>query len=171
MKPRTAGRSRARSSSTFCTAAEPAGHAGLISGAQVLTLKGERCVEALRVGDHVLTRGGALPLTRIDVISALVPCVYVIAGSLGHSRTDRDALLTADQMIFLRDWRATAVFGQPSALVPAQKLVDGEFVRDLGQQLVTLYRLFCPMPQILFADGLNLGTADTAPGPAVRPAA
>lgn len=133
---------------------------GLIEGAQLLTLKGERSVESLRPGDHILSRAGAVPVVRIDVLSAVVPAVYVLAGSLGHSRTDRDALLTADQIVHLSDWRAAALCGQQSALVTARDLVDGEFVRDVGQQLVTLYRLYCPRPQILFADGLELCTAD-----------
>ncbi|GFE52326.1 hypothetical protein So717_40790 [Roseobacter cerasinus] len=138
----------------------PGSFHGLIEGAQLLTLKGERAVESLRVGDHVLSRRGAVPVMRIDVLSAVIPAIYVLAGSLGHSRTDRDALLSADQIVHLSDWRAAAFQGQTSALVRARSLVDGEFVRDVGQQLVTLYRLYCPSPQILFADGLELCTAD-----------
>lgn len=169
MKPRTVGRPAAPTRSSLRSSAEQPGFAGLISGAQVLTLKGELSVDALRVGDHVLTRAGAMPVIQIDVVSALVPAVYVIAGSLGHSRTDRDALLTADQMVFLRDWRASALSGQRTALLQARQLIDGEFVRDVGQQLVTLYRLYCTAPQILFADGLDLGTADADLDTVARP--
>ncbi|WP_299674468.1 Hint domain-containing protein [uncultured Roseobacter sp.] len=160
MTPRTVRRPIATDTAGSCDQAQTAGFAGLISGAQLLTLKGAQAVETLCVGDRILTRNGAVPVTRIDMLSALVPAVYVIAGSLGHSRSDRDALLSADQMVFLHDWRAPVLRGRRTALVPAHALVDGEFVRDVGQQLVTLYRIFCDAPQILFADGLTLGTAD-----------
>ena len=37
---------------------------------------------------------------------------------------------------------------------------DGDMIRDLGLTPVTLYRIFCDQPQIINADGLELGTAD-----------
>ncbi|WP_299776771.1 Hint domain-containing protein [uncultured Roseobacter sp.] len=162
MKPKTAGRVGSEHCPTGHGAPRDHRFAGLVSGAQILTLKGERPVETLRTGDHVLTRSGAVPVIRIDIVSVIAPAVYVIAGSLGHSRPDRDALLTAHQTIHLRDWRALAFCGANKALVEAACLVDGEFVRDLGQQLVTLHRIFCAAPQVIYADGLELGTADTA---------
>ncbi len=42
----------------------------------------------------------------------------------------------------------------------AGDLVDHEFVRDLGFLPMTLYRVICDTPQVLYADGLELGTAD-----------
>lgn len=160
MSPKTAR----RLSTSHCPTGHRATHnplfAGLVSGAQVLTLKGELPVEALRAGDCVLTRRGAVPIARIDVISVITPTVYVIAGSLSHNRPDNDAFLTADQMVQLRDWRALAFCGKDTALVQARDLIDGEFVRNMGQQVVTLYRIFCSTPQVFYAEGLELGTAD-----------
>ncbi|WP_299967962.1 Hint domain-containing protein [uncultured Roseobacter sp.] len=136
------------------------GLAGLVTGARVTTNTGERSVEALSPGDVVLTRSGAAPITRVEALSLVAPVVYVIAGSLSHNRTDRDALLIADQTIYLQDWRAAAFCGAPAALVEARRLIDGEFVRHLGQHAVTIHRVFCDTPQILLADGLELGTSD-----------
>ncbi|MEM9638777.1 MAG: Hint domain-containing protein [Pseudomonadota bacterium] len=163
MKPKTAGRVGSDSCPTGYGTPQNALNAGLVSGARILTLKGECAVDDLRVADRLLTRSGAVPITRIDVVSLIIPTVYIIAGSLGHSRPDRDALLMADQTVLLRDWRAPALFGQPVALVRASALVDGEFIRDLGQQVVTVHRIFCATPQIFYADGLELGTADASP--------
>lgn len=157
MKPTTAGRKDGASCRAGDQAACSAASAGLVSGARIITLNGEQPVDDLRVGDHIVTRGGAVPITRIEVLSLIAPVIYVIAGSLGHSRTDRDALVSADQLIHLRDWRAAALTGQPSAFVPAERLVDGEFVRDLGQQLITLHRIHCAAPQVIYAEGLELG--------------
>lgn len=160
MTPRTA----MRLSRSHCPTGHRSAHdpqfAGLVSGAQILTLKGEQPVDDLRAGDCVLTRRGAVPVVRIDVVSLVVPTVYVIAGTLSHNRPDRDAFLTADQMVHLRDWRALAFCGRETALVQARDLIDGEFVRNMGQQVVTLHRIFCDTPQVFYAEGLELATAD-----------
>lgn len=160
MKPKTAG----RAGKSFCPPdyriAPNARFAGLVSGAQILTFQGEQRVDDLSAGDCVLTRRGAVPILRIDVVSMVAPTVYMMAGTLGHGRRDTDALLTADQTVCLRDWRAQAFHGQQTALVPARALVDGEFVRNLGQQVITLHRIFCAVPQVFYADGLEMGTAD-----------
>ncbi|MDW3182127.1 Hint domain-containing protein [Roseobacter sp.] len=162
MKPKTVGRVGNRRCPTGDGALEGVRFTGLVSGARILTLKGERPVDGLRAGERVLTREGAVPVTRVEVVSMVVPTVYIIAGSLGHCRLERDALLTAQQTVHLRDWRAPAFCGTRNAFVEAAQLVDGEFVRSLGQQVVTLHRVFCATPQVLYADGLELGTADTA---------
>lgn len=162
MKPKTAGRVDSEHCPTGCGVRQRIQYTGLVSGARILTLNGERLVDDLRAGDRVLTREGAVPVTRVEVVSVVVPTVYIIAGSLGHRRLERDALLTAHQTVHLRDWRAPAFCGTRNAFVEAAQLVDGEFVRSLGQQVVTLHRVFCATPQVLYADGLELGTADTA---------
>jgi hypothetical protein len=137
---------------------------GLVSDARIFTFKGEYAVQDLQVGDRVIARdGGMIPIVRIETISLIARAIYVIAGSLGHSRPDRDTLLAADQTVFLRDWRAQAFAGQEAALLPARALVDGEFVRDIGLQAMTLHRIFCADPHVLYADGLELGTADARP--------
>jgi len=65
-------------------------------------------------------------------------------------------------MILIRDWRARALFNSDRALVAARALVDGEFITDLGKVETTVYQIFCDGPHILYADGLELGTADAA---------
>lgn len=162
MKPKTAGRTSGNIPPTGRSAQPNMSGVGLVSGARILTLRGEQPVETLRAGDRVIARGGgAIPLTGIDVVSMVTHVVYIIAGSIGHSRPDSDTLLTAEQPVLIRDWRAMALYGAPHALVPARRLIDGEFVRNLGQQAVTLYRLHCAAPQVVFADGLELGTANS----------
>ena len=134
---------------------------GFVHGARVLTMKGARAIEALRPGDYVITRGnGAVPVHRIDQRSMVVPAVYVLAGSLGHHQPDLDSLLPASQTVLLRDWRAQALAHTDEAMVTIDRLIDGEFVRDVGLQTLTLYSVFCAAPQVLYADGMELGTAD-----------
>lgn len=161
MKPKTAGHVHGGLNQTGRMTPANTSNTGLVSGAHILTLNGMQPVESLRVGDPVITRAsGVAPITDIEVISMITPAVYIIAGSIGHSRQDRDTLVTADQTIMLRDWRAQVLFGQSHALARASSLIDGEFVRDLGQHPVTLHRIYCASPQIVYADGLELGTAD-----------
>ncbi|MBW4708511.1 Hint domain-containing protein [Roseobacter sp. YSTF-M11] len=161
MKPKTAGR--------VGGGYRPAGHmaqatspfAGLVAGASIPTLNGNCAVEDLCPGTHVITRNaGAIPIERIETRSVVTQAVYVIAGSLGHDRPDRDSLLSGAQRVLVRDWRAKAFLGQTQALVPAQALIDGEFIEDVGQRALTLFRIFCGAPRILYADGMELASAD-----------
>ena len=58
--------------------------------------------------------------------------------------------------------RARALFNSERALVAARALVDEEFITDLGEEETTLIQIFCNGPHIIYADGLELGTADAA---------
>ncbi len=136
--------------------------AGLLAGTIVLTLEGEQPVEALRSGMRIITRDrGAVALRAMERHEAETGFVQIKAGSLGHTRPERDVTLPADQPVLIRDWRAEAVFGAAQALVPAGRLVDGEFISDLGLQTHTLYQLHFDALHVIYADGLELGTLTT----------
>tara|TARA_R110002049_G_scaffold10127_3_gene50493 strand:+ start:203860 stop:204381 length:522 start_codon:yes stop_codon:yes gene_type:complete len=136
---------------------------GLVQGAMILTLDGEIPVEFLSVGDKVITRdSGISKIQHIQRTTRKVRLIALAAGSLGHTRPERDAQLAGDQMVLIRDWRARALFSSERALVAARALVDNEFITDLGEQETTLIQIFCDSPHILYADGLELGTADAA---------
>ena len=170
MKPKTAGRGYGKShvmgsngpTARFATEDNVSLHSGLTADAQVVTLRGLCTVQDLRPGDRVVTRGqGAVAVTAVAHHSVVTRAVYVIAGSLGHHRPDRDTLLPAGQTIHVRDWRAQALNNSHSVTVTAAALVDGEYVRDIGFMPLALYRIFCAQPQIIYADGMELGTAGT----------
>ncbi|TMM54285.1 Hint domain-containing protein [Sulfitobacter sabulilitoris] len=136
---------------------------GLIKGTTLLTLDGEIPVEFLSQGDKVITRdSGIAKVDHIQTVTRRMRTIALAAGSLGHTRPERDALLAGDQMVLIRDWRAQALFSSDRALVAARALVDGEFITDLGVQDQTLFQIFCDGPHILYADGLELATADGA---------
>lgn len=143
---------------------------GLVRGALVMTTRGIRPVQDILSGDLLLTRGnGVVSVRRIEQQSLVARAVYVIGGTFGHRRPDRDTLLPAGQCVLLNDWRARALGGQDELAVPAKELVDGEFVRDIGLQPMTLYRIYCAVPQIIYADGMMLGTADLEPAVVTQP--
>ena len=132
----------------------------LATGTIVLTLDGAIPVEFINEGDRVITRDSGMAVVRhVRRSRARVNAVSVKAGSLGNTRPDRDAVLPASQELLIRDWRAEALFGASQALVPVSRLVDGEFIRDLGEQEIALVELVFDTPHILYADGLEVASA------------
>ena len=131
---------------------------GLCAGTIVLTLDGELPVEHLAIGDRVITRSSGTAILRDIVITqtVLTP-IRIKAGSLGHTRPDRDMLVAPEAQLHIRDWRAEALFGKPSAMVPARRLIDGEFVAEEMTRMVTLFNLVFDRPQVIYADGLEIG--------------
>lgn len=133
---------------------------GLLAGTTVLTLKGEMKVEDLRAGDRIITRDtgmAVLKSVRTSVVT-LAP-IQIKAGSLGHNRPDTDMLTAPDTMIHVRDWRAQALFGKTPALVPARRLIDGEFISQGPQAQLTVYNLSFERQHIIYADGVEVATA------------
>ncbi|MGB7244951.1 MAG: Hint domain-containing protein [Sulfitobacter sp.] len=162
MKPNTVRRVDGNDRDAGQTSPDIPAIAGLMSGAIILTLDGELPVEFLTSGDRIIARdsGTAIVETvREDIFE--IDVVRLSAGSLGRNRPERDVILTAQQPILIRDWRARALFDRDQALVPVQALVDGDYVTDLGKQQVRLFQIRCAAPHVFYADGLELGTADT----------
>lgn len=163
MKPNTVGRVSGENPQTGQYAPYASRDTGLLQGTIILTLEGEMPVEFVSVGDKVITRdSGIARVEHIQRTKRLVHTISLAAGSLGHTRPERDAILAGDQMCLIRDWRAQAMFSADRALVAARTLVDGEFIRDLGMQEQTLIQIFCDGPHILYAEGLEVSTADGA---------
>ncbi|WP_240484735.1 Hint domain-containing protein [Pseudoponticoccus marisrubri] len=133
----------------------------------MLTLDGALPVEFLEPGDRVITRDqGASTLRAVARRQIACRMIEIRGGSLGHTRPGRDIRVPAEQRVLIRDWRARALFGRPQALVPAARLVDGSFVRDLGMRQVDLVALRFDAPHILYADGLELASAPGLTAPA-----
>jgi hypothetical protein len=163
MKPNTVRRVGGADPQTGQYAPYASRGTGLLQGTTLLTLEGEMPVEFVSVGDKIITRdSGIAKVEHIQRSTRMVQTIAVAAGSLGHMRPERDALLAGDQMCLIRDWRAQALFSADRALVAARTLVDGEFIRDLGMQEQTLIQIFCDGPHILYAEGLEVSTADGA---------
>lgn len=132
--------------------------AGLVAGTTVLTLMGELPVEHLCEGDRIITRDAGVAVLRgLRAEVAEVALVRIKAGSLGHTRPERDVALGPGTPVLIRDWRAPALYGQPSAMVPAGRLVDGEFVASEARAVVRLFTLVFDRPHVIYADGLEIG--------------
>lgn len=131
--------------------------AGIAAGTKVMTLDGEMPVEFLTAGDRVITRDTGMAVLK-NVRTRKVACdvVHVCAGSLGHNRPEHDVALPSGQQILIRDWRAEALFGKKTALVSAEQLVDGEYVRSMGKGVMTVYELEFDTDHIIYAGGLEM---------------
>src|SRR6056297_3323659 len=159
MKPKTVGRDSSASGATT-----PAFSYGLMANSIILTLDGEKRVADLSKGDRIITRdAGMAPLRGMTQRQITCDTVLIKAGSLGHTRPDRDVTLPADHPILIRDWRAEALFNARQALVRAGRLIDGEFITAAGRQTLTTYELHFDRPHILYVDGLEVASeAQTA---------
>ena len=138
----------------------------------LLTMQGERRVDALAIGDRVITRdSGVATIRSVSVQRASAHSIRLRAGSLGHTRPDRDVLLPSGQPVLVRDWRAPAMFGARQAMVPVHRLRDDEFVTDAGTRDMTLHTLYFDAPHILYVDGLELASDAEAAARAAQQAA
>lgn len=149
--------------------------AGLPGMAQIVTAQGIRPVQDLRPGDRIITRdAGMAALARIAHQRVTCARVRILSGALGHARPDHEIVLPAAQRLLLRDWRARALYGRAQVLVPAARLVDGQYVSALPPGPMTLYSLHFDADHVVYAEGLELSCpamnipAPTAPGNGTR---
>ncbi|SLN45145.1 hypothetical protein TRL7639_02432 [Falsiruegeria litorea R37] len=169
MKPNTVGRAGGQSplSHPYST---PMDDIGFLSGTILLTQDGEMPVEFISAGDKIITRdAGFVKVQGVTRGLLTTRAISFAAGSLGDTRPDQDLILPAGQPVLIRDWRAKAMFGAPQAMVRADALLDGEFIRDLGEQEMELFQLRFDSSHILYAGGLELGAQTLAAE--IRPAA
>jgi hypothetical protein len=123
------------------------------AGTRLLTDRGAVAVEALEIGDHVLTAdGGSAPITwtglrRVDCHrhcepGAVLP-VCVAAHAFGEGLPARDLFLSPDHAIFAEN-----------VLVPIKHLVDGGAIRQVDMARVTYVHIELARHDILLAEGL-----------------
>jgi hypothetical protein len=130
---------------------------GMMAGTNVRTLDGVLPVEYLTPGDRIVTRNGARRLSSISVQSRkTIDLVRIRASTLGHDRPEQDLLLSPGQPVVIRDWRAQAIFGTPTAAVPAARLADGEFVCLETHRNAQLFTLRFDEDEVIYAEGLEL---------------
>jgi hypothetical protein len=137
---------------------------GLVIGTKILTMTGERPVEQLSAGDRLITRSGMHRLVEITRTWAQnLDVVHITEGVLDHDRPETDIFLAPSQAILIRDWRAMAIAGTPSAMIPAARLVDGEYIRHEILPEAQLFTLHFAEPVVIYAGGLELSCPAALP--------
>ncbi|SHE49221.1 Hint domain-containing protein [Loktanella atrilutea] len=133
---------------------------GVCAGTTIMTLNGEVSVERLAPGARVITRDTGMAVLRaVSVRTVRTAPIRIKAGSLGHTRPDRDMIVPPGAQIHIRDWRAQALFGAPAATVAASRLVDGEFLAVQALQDMQVYTLTFDAQHIIYADGIEMASA------------
>lgn len=138
---------------------------GLPGSAKILTVSGQVAVQDLEPGDRIITRqSGASRLLGLACETRLTQVVafhrLAVEGAGGLITT----ILPADQPVFLRDWRAQAMFGAKQALVAAHRLVDEEFVTHRIPKKMTLFNLHFEGLRIVYVEGMELAAGGLGSG-------
>lgn len=142
---------------TDSPAAEVTSVSGLTVGTTVLTLDGELPVQFLAPGDRIITRSGAKVLKSVDVsVLRDADMIRVSASALGHDRPEADCFIAPGQKIMLRDWRAKALYGQDVAMIEAQRLCDGDYIRPETVTEIRVFTLKFDRDEVIYAGGLEL---------------
>lgn len=153
-KPSPRPRARAGGKTHAC-------EAGLAPGTNVLTMDGAIPVEFLNPGDRIITRRGVRKLKAImrHNLPEGTPRVVLSADALG-GKPSTDITLMPGQRLLVRDWRARALWGKEIAAPQAARLVDGKHIRTETKGRQIMLSLYFGKPEILYADGLELASAD-----------
>jgi hypothetical protein len=153
-KPSPRPRARAGGKTHAC-------EAGLAPGTNVLTTDGAIPVEFLNPGDRIITRRGVRKLKAImrHNLPEGTPRIVVSADALG-GKPSTDITLMPGQRLLVRDWRARALWGKEIAAPQAARLVDGKHIRTETKGRQIMLSLYFGKPEILYADGLELASAD-----------
>ena len=88
--------------------------------------------------------------------------VRISESTLGADVPGEAILVTQEQPILIRDWRAKAMYGAAMAMIPARRLVDGEYIRAEVVADLRLYTLHFDEVAVIYAGGLELFCAPEA---------
>ena len=137
---------------------------GLLAGSTIATSMGWRAVEAMAVGDMVLTfDNGLQPVVEVRretfwVAEMMDPAayasVYVPAGALGNLQ---DLELLPDQGVLIESDAACDAYGDPFAVVAAKALVGYRGItRTAPRTRVEVITLVFAEEQVIYAGGGTL---------------
>jgi len=137
------------------------GQSGLFSGTQVATDQGWKVVEALCVGDKVLTfDNGMQPIARVhrevfwiegaSQAHALRP-VYLPAGAFGNRA---DLWITPDQGLFVESDTTRDAMGDPFAVIPARAVIGyRDAVAAMPRDLIEVTIISFAGEEVIYVDG------------------
>lgn len=130
---------------------------GVGFGTPILTMEGVFPVEYLSRGDRIITRAGARLLRAVEVaVCSDAEMVLISHDILGQGRPNTDLIVHPGQPILIRDWRAKALYGSAQAMVPAARLVDGDYIRFERIAEARLFTLRLEGEAVIYAGGLEL---------------
>lgn len=133
-------------------------HVGLCADTIIYTMDGELRARDIAPGDRIITRNAGMAVLRgVRHKRVTFDAILIKAGSLGHNRPKDDMILPAGTKLLIRDWRAQALYASAQKMVPAEDLIDGEYVTRLEAQEHDIVELIFDAPHVLYAGGMEVG--------------
>lgn len=135
---------------------------GIAQGTRVMTMDGSIPVEFLNEGDRIVTRAGMRKLKAVEVTEYdKARGCHISASVLGHDRPDADITVGPATPVYIRDWRAKALYGREQVLVQAGRLADGAYIAlDEAPRKMRFFNLVFETREIFYAEGLEVASAD-----------
>lgn len=136
-----------------------------VRGTRILTSKGNRPVESLRIGDLVETKdhgmqpirwAGKASLSIRDLIARphLRP-VLIPASSFARNMPARDLYVSPQHRVLLSGWQVELNFGTDEVLAPAISMVGKNNIRiDADRREVDYHHIMFDRHEMIFSEGL-----------------
>ncbi|WP_371171042.1 Hint domain-containing protein [Aliiroseovarius sp. 2305UL8-7] len=121
----------------------------------ILTDRGERRIQDLKIGDLVVTRDNGLQPIRwlghktVDGRGKLAP-VRINAGAFGN---DRPLLVSPQHRMVYEGHDATLLFTQSEVMVPAKHLIGGAGACIQKMEQVTYYHMLFDQHEVVYSNG------------------
>jgi len=142
---------------------EPEGCICFAAGTRIATTRGEVPVEALEVGDRVITRDNGIQRIvwigrqrfgtgRLAAQPALAP-VRIRAGALGDNLPERDLVVSPQHRMLLASPRAHLLYGEPEVLAAASALVGRPGVDRLAPPGIEYVHIMFERHELVLANG------------------
>jgi hypothetical protein len=130
-------------------------------GTGLVSDKGERLVEDLRVGNRILTReNGMQPIRWIGTQTLMRPQmrahqhpIRVRAGALGRGLPERDIIVSQNHRLLIVDPSLSVLFGESETLVAAKHLVGRPGIERLPVDRVTYIHVLFDHHEIVCSNG------------------
>ena len=132
-------------------------------GTLIATPRGEVPVEALEVGDRVITRDNGIQVVRwvgrqdlsadrLEADGALRP-VRIAQGALGHGLPERDMVVSPQHRVLIANDETMLYFDEREVLVAAKHLVGRPGVERLGTDAVSYVHVMFDNHEVILSDG------------------
>jgi hypothetical protein len=133
-------------------------------GTVILTPAGELPVEALRLGDEVITRDHgnqtirwigqrALDYAYLNANAHLRPVLFQQA-SIAPGLPERDTMVSPNHRVLIESSRTALYFSGSEALVAAKHVVNARSIRQVDVLGVTYVHFMCDRHEVVMANGI-----------------
>ncbi len=132
-------------------------------GALIATARGAVPVEALRLGDRVITRDNGLQeigwigSRRLNGRQLLgnrhLRPILIRKGALGGGLPSRDMLLSPNHRVLVASDQTQLYFEEREVLCAAKHLVNNRGIHDVDTLGVTYYHFMCARHEVVLSDG------------------